>query len=83
MTDRTHPDSGRTTGGIVEQLQAHIADLEAQLEAIGVGGVSGPLLGRAVDHFRDVTKMMSRWYVLNKDGMATLCADQVAPRERG
>lgn len=47
MTERTHPDSGRTTGGIVEQLQARIADLEAQLEAVGAGGVSGPLVGRA------------------------------------
>lgn len=47
MTDRTHPDSGRTTGGIVEMLQDRVAELEAQLEAIGAGGVSGPLMGRA------------------------------------
>jgi hypothetical protein len=33
MTDRTHPDSGRTTGGIVEMLQGRIAELEAQLVA--------------------------------------------------
>lgn len=46
MTDRTHPDSGRITGGIVEMLHARIADLEAQLEAIGAGGVTGPLVGQ-------------------------------------
>lgn len=49
MTDRTHPDSGRTTGGIVEMLQDRIAELEAQLASIGAGGVSGPLIGRAFD----------------------------------
>ena len=38
MTDRTHPDSGRAIGGIVEALRARISDLEAQLEAIGAGG---------------------------------------------
>ena len=37
---------------------ARIAELEAQLEAIGAGGVSGPLMGRAMDHFRGVTKMI-------------------------
>lgn len=31
----------------MESMVARIADLEAQLEAIGAGGVSGPLLGRA------------------------------------
>ena len=69
MTDKTQPDSGRATGGIVEMLHARIAELEArvqelgamarenrsrriveleaQLEAMGAGGVSGPLMGRA------------------------------------
>ena len=50
MTERTHPDSGRTTGGIVEMLQDRVAELEAQLEAqleaIGAGGVNGPLIGQ-------------------------------------
>lgn len=68
MTDKTQPDSGRATGGIVEMLRARIAELEArvqelgamarenrsrriveleaQLEAVGAGGVSGPLMGR-------------------------------------
>lgn len=31
----------------IESLHARIAELEAQLEAIGAGGVSGPLMGRA------------------------------------
>ena len=31
MTDRTHPDSGRATGGIVEALRARITELESQL----------------------------------------------------
>ena len=55
---------------------ARIAELEAQLEAIGAGGVSGPLMGRAMDHFRDATKMMGRWYVVTNDGVATLCEDR-------
>lgn len=46
MTDRTHPDSGRITGGVVEMLKARIADLEAQLASIGAGGVNGPLIGQ-------------------------------------
>ena len=50
--------------------------LEAQPEAIGAGGVSGPLLGRAMDHFRDATKMMGRWYMVTHDGVATLCEDR-------
>ena len=35
MTDRTHPDSGCTTGGIVEMLQDRIAELESQLSSSG------------------------------------------------
>ena len=50
--------------------------LEAQLEAIGAGGVSGPLMARAADHFPGVTKMTARWYMVDKDGMATLCTDR-------
>lgn len=54
MTDRTHPDSGfpiayshyATYAEYVEALHARIAELEAQLESIGAGGVSGPLVGR-------------------------------------
>lgn len=41
MTDRTHPDSGRiiTSGDVIAELQDRIAELEAELEAIGAGGV--------------------------------------------
>lgn len=54
MTDRTHPDSGfpiayshyATYAEYVEALHARIAEREAQLKAIGAGGVSGPLMGQ-------------------------------------
>ena len=59
----------------LRRQHARIAELEAQLEAIGAGGVSGPLLGRAAEHFRDATKMMGRWYMVTHDGVATLCED--------
>ena len=40
MTDRTHPDSGRiiTSGDVIAELHDRIAELEAQLEAVGAGG---------------------------------------------
>ena len=49
MTDRTHPDSGRiiTSSDVIADLQDRIAELESELEAIGAGGVSGPLMGIA------------------------------------
>ena len=56
MTDRTHPDSGRITGGIVEMLQDRVAELEAQLESIGAGGVSGPLVGRTGSKEREALR---------------------------
>lgn len=31
----------------LRRLHARIAELEAELEAVGAGGVSGPLMGRA------------------------------------
>lgn len=70
MTDRTHPDSGRTTGGIVEMLQDRVAELEAQLDAIGAGGVSGPLMGQPQ------APLGGRWYMVTHDGAATLCIDE-------
>ena len=92
MTDRTHPDSGHTTGGIVEMLHARIAELEAQLASIGAGGVSGPLIGQpqAMPDLSALTERGAkawagvdaqalredRWYMVNKDGMPTLCADK-------
>ena len=50
--------------------------LEAQLDSIGAGGASVPLIGRAADHFEDKLDMVARWYMVDKDGMATLCTDR-------
>ena len=38
---------GRLAALVEAHQHARIAELEAQLEAIGAGGVSGPLMGRA------------------------------------
>lgn len=48
MTDRTHPDSGRiiTSSDVIADLQDRIAELESELEAVGAGGVNGPLMGK-------------------------------------
>ena len=62
MTDRTQPEAvadcifrlrglrhvdRHEVAHAMESMVARIADLEAQLEAIGAGGVSGPLMGIA------------------------------------
>ena len=117
---QSHPDSGQTTGGIVEMLQdrvaeleqevahtdsllgkanalarirAHcIAELEAQLEAVGAGGVSGPLMGKPQEmpNLSALTERGAkawagvdaqglregRWYMVTHDGVATLCEDR-------
>ena len=87
MTDNTQPEALRLAKALeycdasvarqaineLRRQHARIAELEAQLEAIGAGGVSGPLMARAADHFPGVTKMVARWYMVDKDGMATLC----------
>lgn len=61
MTDRTQPEAvadcifrlrglrhvdRHEVAHAMESMVARIADLEAQLEAIGAGGVSGPLMGQ-------------------------------------
>ena len=51
MTDRTHPDSGRTTGGIVQMLHARIAELEAQLSSSGF--TAADMATAAAQGFRD------------------------------
>ena len=74
-----------------EALQC-AADLEAQLEAIGAGGVSGPLIGQpqAMPDLSQLTERGAvawagvdaqglregRWYMVTHDGMATLCANK-------
>ena len=76
---------------VSEALDA-LDTLEAQLEAIGAGGVSGPLIGQpqAMPDLSALTERGAkawagvdaqalregRWYMVNKDGMATLCADR-------
>ena len=60
----------------LRRQHARIAELEAQLEAIGAGAGSGPMMARAADHFPGVTTMAARWYMVDKDGMATLCTDR-------
>ena len=71
--------------------QARITDLEAQLEAIGAGGVSGPLIGQpqAMPDLSQLTERGAvawagvdaqalregRWYMVTHDGVATLCED--------
>lgn len=61
MTDDTQPEamdladwleavgggpSAKRCAALLREQHARIAELEAQLEAIGAGGVSGPLMGR-------------------------------------
>ena len=71
---------------------ARITDLEAQLEAIGAGGVSGPLMGQpqAMPDLSQITERGAkawagvdaqelregRWYMVTHDGVATLCEDR-------
>lgn len=60
----------------LRRQHTRIAELEAQLDSIGAGGASGPLIDRAADHFEDKLDMVARWYMVDKDGMATLCTDR-------
>ena len=82
---------GSARDKVREALDA-LDTLEAQLEAIGAGGVTGPLIGQpqAMPDLSAPTERGAkawagvdaqglrecRWYMLNKDGMATLCADR-------
>ena len=82
----------------ITALLDRIAELEAQLESIGAGGVNGPLIGQpqAMPDLSQLTERGAKawagvdaqglraghWYMVNKDGMATLCADEAdAQRE--
>ena len=62
MTDNTQPEaldlanwleavgggpSAKRCAALLREQHARISELEAQLEAIGAGGVSGPLMGIA------------------------------------
>lgn len=63
MTDRTRPDSGRATGGIVEMLQARIAELEAQLSSSGFTSA-------------DMATASAQWF---RDGVASVAASVGEP----
>ena len=54
MTDNTQPEAREFTmsqyaskDDMIGAMRKRIAELESELEAIGAGGVSGPLMGRA------------------------------------
>ena len=62
MTDNTKPEaldladwleavgggpSAKRCAALLREQHARIAELESELEAVGAGGVSGPLMGRA------------------------------------
>ena len=90
--------SAKRCAALLREQHARITDLEAQLASIGAGGVSGPLMGQpqAMPDLSALTERgakawagvdaqglrAGRWYMVNKDGMATLCADEAdAQRE--
>ena len=54
MTDNTQPEAREFTmsqyaskDDMIGAMRKRIAELESELEAVGAGGVSGPLVGRA------------------------------------
>ena len=106
MTDNTQPEALRLADALeycdasvarqaINELRSQhdrIADLEAQLEAIGAGGVTGPLIGQpqAMPDLSQLTERGAqawagvdaqglregRWYMVTHDGVATLCEDR-------
>ena len=108
MTDNTQPEALKLADALeaveggwsvadkccaeLRRQHARIADLEAQLEAIGAGGVSGPLIGQpqAMPDLSALTERGAkawagvdaqalregRWYMVTHDGVATLCEDR-------
>lgn len=107
MTDNTQPEaldladwleavgggpSAKRCAALLREQHARIADLEAQLEAIGAGGVTGPLVGQpqAMPDLSQLTERGARawagvdaqalregrWYMVTHDGVATLCEDR-------
>ena len=76
----------------IAAIRAENTELRAQLEAIGAGGVSGPLMGQP-QAMPDLTALTERgakawtgvdaqalregrWYMVTHDGVATLCEDR-------
>ena len=76
----------------VAAMRAENIKLRAQLEAVGAGGVSGPLIGQpqAMPDLSQLTERGAvawagvdaqglregRWYMVTHDGVATLCEDR-------
>ena len=81
MTDNTQPEAREFTmsqyaskDDMIGAMRKRIAELESQLEAIGAGGVSGPLMGRAAPP----TAQAEGWRPIEtapKDGQAILVTD--------
>ena len=71
---------------MTRRLHARIAELEAQLESIGAGGVSGPLIGQpqAVPDLTALTERGAKaWTAVDaqalRDGVASVAASAPAP----
>lgn len=107
MTDNTKPEaldlsdwleavgggpSAKRCAALLREQHARIAELESELEAIGAGGVSGPLVGQP-QAMPDLTALTERgakawtavdaqalregrWYMVTHDGVAQLCEDR-------
>ena len=107
MTDNTKPEaldladwleavgggpSAKRCAALLREQHARIAGLESELEAVGAGGVSGPLVGQpqAMPDLSALTERGAkawagvdaeglregRWYMVTHDGVATLCEDR-------
>ena len=99
MTDNTQPKAREFTmsqyaskDDMIGAMRKRIAELESELEAVGAGGVSGPLMGQpqAMPDLPALTERGAkawtgvdaqalregRWYMVTHDGVATLCEDR-------
>ena len=107
MTDNTKPEAldladwleavsdsrgAKRCAALLREQHARIAELESELEAVGAGGVSGPLMGQpqAMPDLSALTERGAkawtavdaqglregRWYMVTHDGVATLCEDR-------
>ena len=96
MTDNTKPEaldladwleavgggpSAKRCAALLREQHARISELEAQLEAIGAGGVSGPLVGRASLQSPgfDAADMATASAQGFRDGVASLSANAGEP----
>ena len=73
MTDDTQPEAREFTmsqyaskDDMIGAMRKRIAELESELEAVGAGGVSGPLMGIAYGkHNADVLRASGLGHVVN------------------